>query len=99
MTAVMKLLSQETKNSAAMITLERTITLNGKKVLDDVTYLLPWTDNQDGSEKLYYWNLDGGQTTWELPDGWEGLANVVMYELSDQGRIKRDKCCLCLEIQ
>ena len=67
--------------------IERTITLNGKKVLDDVTYLLPWTDNQDGSEKLYYWNLDGGQTTWELPDGWEGLANVVMYELSDQGRI------------
>lgn len=67
--------------------IERTITLNDKKVLDDVTYLLPWTDNQNGNEKLYHWNLDGGQTTWELPNGWEGLANVVMYELSDQGRI------------
>ena len=67
--------------------IERTITLNNKKVLDDVTYLLPWTDNQDGSEKLYHWNLEGGKTTWELPKGWEGLGNVVMYELSDQGRI------------
>ena len=66
--------------------IERTITLNGKKILDDVTYLLPWKD-EDGSEKLYHWNLDGGQTTWELPDGWNNLGNVVMYELSDQGRI------------
>ena len=67
--------------------IERIITLNGKKVLEDVTYLLPWTDNQNGNEKLYHWNLEGGQTTWELPDGWDGLENVVMYELSDQGRI------------
>lgn len=66
--------------------IERTITLNGKVVLNDVTYLLPWTD-EDGTEKLYHWNLDGGKTTWELPNGWEGLGNVVMYELSDQGRI------------
>jgi endo-alpha-N-acetylgalactosaminidase len=66
--------------------IERTITLNGKVVLNDVTYLLPWTD-EDGTEKLYHWNLDGGKTTWELPKGWEGLGNVVMYELSDQGRI------------
>ena len=66
--------------------IERTITLNGKVVLNDVTYLLPWTE-EDGSEKLYHWNLDGGKTTWELPNGWEGLENVIMYELSDQGRI------------
>ncbi|WP_066890372.1 endo-alpha-N-acetylgalactosaminidase family protein [Clostridium nigeriense] len=66
--------------------IERKITLNGKVVLNDVTYLLPWTD-EDGTEKLYHWNLDGGNTTWELPKGWEGLGNVIMYELSDQGRI------------
>ena len=67
--------------------IERTVTLNGKTVLNDVTYLLPWTDKDSNEEKLYHWNLDGGTTTWELPEGWNGLGNVVMYELSDQGRI------------
>lgn len=66
--------------------IERIIKLNDKIVLNDVTYLLPWTDNQDGTEKLYHWNLDGGTTSWELPEGWE-VENVVDYELSDQGRI------------
>ena len=66
--------------------IERTITLNGKKVLDDVEYLLPWTDSETGEEKLYHWNLEGGTTTWELQDDWAGLANVIVYELSDQGR-------------
>lgn len=65
--------------------IERTITLNGRKVLDDVTYLLPWTD-EDGVEKLYHWNLDGGTTSWELPEDWKG-HEIKMYELSDQGRI------------
>ena len=37
--------------------------------------------------KLYHWNLEGGTTTWELPKDFAGLANVVVYELSDQGRI------------
>lgn len=63
--------------------IERTITLNGRTVLNDVTYLLPWTD-EDGTEKLYHWNLDGGTTSWQLPSGW---GSAVMYELSDQGRI------------
>lgn len=65
---------------------ERTITLNDKVVLNDVQYLLPWTDNDTGEEKLYHWNLDGGTTTWELQDDWAGLANVKVYALSDQGR-------------
>lgn len=64
----------------------RTITLNGRTVLDDVTYLLPWTDAESGEEKLYHWNMEGGTTTWDLPDGWN-LATVKMYKLSDQGRI------------
>ena len=67
--------------------IERTITLNGKVVLNDGTYLLPWNDNQDNSLKLYHWNQDGGKTTWQLPDEMAGAASLVMYELSDQGRI------------
>lgn len=71
--------------------IERVITLNGKVVLNtDVNgsaYLLPWTDNQDGTEKLYHWNLEGGTTTWQLQDDWAGLANVIVYQLTDQGRV------------
>ncbi len=71
--------------------IERNITLNGKLVLntdtEEHTYLLPWT--VDGEDKLYHWNEDGGTTTWELQDDWAGLANVVVYELSDQGRLNK----------
>ena len=65
---------------------ERTITLNGKKVLDDVTYLIPWTDSETEEEKLYHYNYDGGTTEWELLDGWKDLENVVVYKLTDTGR-------------
>ena len=66
--------------------IERTITLNGTKVLDDGAYLLPWNDWETNQEKLYHWNYDGGATTWKLLDDWKSLQNVVVYELSDQGR-------------
>ena len=74
------------------IEIERVITLNGKVVLNtdvnESVYLLPWTDNQDGTEKLYHWNLDGGTTTWELQDDWANLQNVYVYKLTDQGRVE-----------
>ena len=69
------------------INIERTIKLNDTVVLNDVAYLLPWTDSDTKEEKLYHFNLDGGQTTWQLLDGWNSLGTVVVYELSDQGRI------------
>ncbi|MBQ2920074.1 MAG: S-layer homology domain-containing protein, partial [Oscillospiraceae bacterium] len=67
------------------------ITLNGKVVLNtdvnESVYLLPWIDNQNGEEKLYHWNLDGGTTTWELQEDWANLQNVYVYKLTDQGRV------------
>ena len=68
--------------------IERTITLNGKVVLNDVTYLLPWTDNQNGTEKLYHWNLEGGETTWTLQPSWASNSALVVYKLTDQGRVE-----------
>lgn len=58
-------------------------------------YLLPWNegdmqklDEQEKKEiKLYHWNDDGGNTTWELPSSWDGLKTVYLYELSDLGKI------------
>ena len=64
--------------------IEREIVLDGKKVLDDDAYLLPWT--QDGAEKLYHFCLDGGSTTWDLLPGWTN-TDVVVYKLTDQGRV------------
>ena len=57
------------------------------------SYLLPWNwDPKTGEkvasedEKLYHWNTQGGTTTWELPDSWAGLENVVVYKLTDLGK-------------
>ncbi len=69
--------------------IERTITLNGKKVLDDVKYLIPWTDAETNTEKLYHYNYEGGTTEWELLPGWANLANVVVYKLTDTGRTEK----------
>ena len=64
------------------------ITLNDKTVLsatnDHFYYLLPWTDSDTKETKLYHYNLEGGTSTWNVPDGFTG--NLTMYELSDQGR-------------
>ena len=75
----------------------RTMTKDGKLVYNQDSYLLPWDDGDmqvDNSQeekevKLYHWNEKGGTTTWELPDSWEGLANVYLYELSDQGKVNQ----------
>ena len=68
--------------------IEREITLNDKTVLsatnDHFYYLLPWTDSDTKETKLYHYNLEGGTSTWNVPDGFTG--NLTMYELSDQGR-------------
>lgn len=69
--------------------IERTITLNGKKVLDDVKYLIPWTDADTKAEKLYHYNYEGGVTEWELLPGWANLNNVVVYKLTDTGRTEK----------
>lgn len=63
--------------------IERIITLNGRKVLEDGTYLLPWQD-KNGYTKYYHYHEDGGTTTWDVP---AELSQVMVYELSQDGRI------------
>lgn len=62
------------------------------------SYLIPWVwDSVTGDrvaaeeEKLYHWNTLGGETTWELPSGWENLANVTVYKLTDLGKTEEQK--------
>ena len=58
-----------------------------------MSYLLPWFwDASTGErvstdrEKLYHYNNQGGETTWQLIPSWRNLDNVKVYELTDNGR-------------
>ncbi|WP_193105113.1 endo-alpha-N-acetylgalactosaminidase family protein [Brachybacterium sp. FME24] len=62
---------------------DRTITHGGATVYEDGKYLLPW---DDGGDRLYHWNPEGGTTTWTLTPEWAEQGSVVMYKLSDTGR-------------
>lgn len=75
---------------------ERIIKLNGNVVLDEHTYLIPWVEQDfetptPDSEKLYHWNLEGGTTSWTLPDEYTGASSVYVYSLTDQGRTEIQK--------
>ncbi len=57
------------------------------------SYLIPWNwDSETGDqvaseeEKLYHWNTQGGETTWELQDSWKNLTDVKVYKLTDLGK-------------
>ena len=68
-----------------------------RSVAGDMRYLIPWYWDQDGKvvssadEKLYHYNIKGGETTWQLPEGWENLENVTVYKLTDLGRTEETK--------
>lgn len=76
---------------------------NGKTYLakgnhtEDVKYLIPWTwqsingdenSKNDYEPKLYHWNLNGGTSTWDLPQ--EFQEGVKVYKLTDTGRVEAD---------
>ena len=59
----------------------------------DESYLLPWIWDAatgkrvvEADEKLYHFNNQAGDTTWELPASWKNLADVKIYKLTDLGK-------------
>ena len=57
------------------------------------SYLLPWLWDAatgkrvaEADEKLYHFNNQAGETTWELPDSWKTLSDVKIYKLTDLGK-------------
>lgn len=69
------------------------VTAGDSTIEGDESYLLPWLWNaQTGKmldasqQKLYHWNTNGGTTTWTLPQQWQGLSSVKVYQLTDQGK-------------
>ena len=59
----------------------------------DESYLLPWiwdaaTGNRvtASEEKLYHFNNQAGETTWDLPESWKNTSEVKIYKLTDLGK-------------
>ncbi|MEE2569572.1 endo-alpha-N-acetylgalactosaminidase family protein [Pseudarthrobacter sp. J64] len=63
----------------------RKIFVGDAQVLAGNKYLLPWKTS-NGTEKLYHYNADGGQTAWQLTKPWQQVKQVQVYKLTDQGR-------------
>ncbi|AMB93307.1 endo-alpha-N-acetylgalactosaminidase family protein [Aerococcus sanguinicola] len=68
----------------------RIIRLNGRKILDGSTYLIPWKWDQNGNllpdqaQKLYYYSDQDQATKWTLPESIKA-DQVYVYELTDLG--------------
>jgi endo-alpha-N-acetylgalactosaminidase len=77
-------ISLEKNVTLNLVSGKRTISKDGRIVLNGDSYLLPW--NPLTEEKLYHWNTAGGSTTWDLPENWKKLKTVSLYKLTDQGR-------------
>ncbi|WP_461812952.1 endo-alpha-N-acetylgalactosaminidase family protein, partial [Faecalimonas sp.] len=70
--------------------------MNNDKKTGTEKYLIPWNwDVNTGKavksedEKLYHWNTQGGESSWDLQDNWKDLKNVVVYELTDLGKTNK----------
>ena len=53
-------------------------------IYNDDAYLLPWNPIEEN--KLYHWNEKGGTTNWMLPQSWNDVKTIFLYELSDLGK-------------
>jgi len=76
---------------------ESNLSNKGGSMGGNETYLIPWNWDANGDKladadkKLYHWNTLGGTTTWTLTKDWQGLKNVVVYELTDEGKKNMQK--------
>ena len=62
------------------------ITKDGAEVANGNKIFIPWEMNGVEEGKIYHWNREGGTSTWTLPESWNDVSTVILYELSDQGK-------------
>lgn len=73
-----------------------TIVSENERHVSESLSLIPWiwdvNTNEvltpDNGAKLYHWNPNGGQTTWELTDDFSNVKTFTLYELTQQGKVK-----------
>lgn len=58
---------------------------DGQAIARGETMFIPWSPELE--TKIYHWNPAGGATTWKLPKSWAGQKTVVLYQLTDLGRV------------
>lgn len=63
----------------------RLILKDGNIIYQNNHYLLPWNPMEEN--KLYHWSEKGGTTSWKLPNSWDSIKTIFLYELSDLGKI------------
>ncbi|MDQ8738776.1 endo-alpha-N-acetylgalactosaminidase family protein [Paenibacillus sp. LHD-38] len=76
---------------------ENVIYRNGIKIASGDTVFIPWNPQEE--VKIYHWNPAGGESTWTLPESWQGrlaedesgnrkaVTTVKLYRLTDLGRV------------
>ena len=52
----------------------------------DCVLFMPWDPIRE--TKIYHWNDAGGATTWQLPESWQALKEILLYELTPLGRVR-----------
>jgi|GEM_PF-1787670 len=52
--------------------------------IDNLCFI-PWVPGQD--LKIYHWNDNGGDTTWDVPATWANVKAAILYRLTDLGRV------------
>lgn len=78
------------KNNEVVTTYENnknTITKDGKVIADGNKLFIPW--NPETEDKIYHWTDVDGSTTWDLPNSWSDLENVVLYKVTDEGKTEK----------
>ncbi len=58
---------------------------DGNLIVSGNRVFIPWHPTKE--TKIYHWNPDGGESTWNLPKSWRRRSKVILYELTDLGRV------------
>lgn len=64
------------------------ITKDGRKIADGNKIFIPWDSEKE--DKIYHWNTDGGESTWQLPKSWSNVQTAALYKLTEKGKVLVD---------
>ena len=84
------------------------ITKDGRELTRAGQIFIPWYDEDediktrpdpDDAAKIYHWNSNGGNSTWTLPENWNNVENVYLYETTQNGKVLRDTIAVTADHQ